>query len=256
MNVRIAAVLFGFAAVIVPANACEPTLVRPKAGKVEIMPESQIKPGMKATAWTVFQGTEPEPVPIEIIGILKNQWGPRQDIIVGKMGGKAMRTNVAGGMSGSPVYIDGKLVGAVALRMSVFSPDAICGITPIELMLEINDFDKSRPEDAQTPDKIGTRNGQVAIDSPMLQQLVAAGAGSNFAAADAHHGSHRNAADVLRLPRKRAARFRPHVPAARHRRGARRTTTGSTLKPPSPRRLGAIAAIPATPSPACWCLAT
>ena len=48
------------------------------------------------------------------------------------MGGKAVRTNVAGGMSGSPVYIDGKLIGAVALRLSVFSPDAICGITPIE----------------------------------------------------------------------------------------------------------------------------
>ena len=54
-------------------------------------------------------------------------------------------------MSGSPVYINGKLIGAVALRLSVFSPDAICGITPIELMLEINDFDKSRPEDAHTP---------------------------------------------------------------------------------------------------------
>ena len=67
---------------------------------------------------------------MEIVGILKNQWGPGQDIIIGKMGGKAIRTNVAGGMSGSPVYIDGKLVGAVALRLSVFSPDAICGITP------------------------------------------------------------------------------------------------------------------------------
>ena len=57
-------------------------------------------------------------------------------------------------MSGSPVYIDGKLVGAVALRMSTFSPDAICGITPIELMLEINELDQSRPEDARTPDKL------------------------------------------------------------------------------------------------------
>ncbi len=180
MNVRIAAIFLGFAAVILPATATEPTLVRPKAGKVEIMPESQIKPGMKATAWTVFQGTEPEPVPIEIVGLLKNQWGPKQDIIVGKMGGKAIRTGVAGGMSGSPVYVDGKLIGAVALRISVFSPDAICGITPIELMLEINDYDKSRPEDAKTPDKIGTQNGQVAIDSPMLRQLVSAGAVSNL----------------------------------------------------------------------------
>ena len=78
-------------------------------------------------------------MPIEIVGAWKNMWGPGQDIIVGKMGGKAQQTNVAGGMSGSPVYIDGKLIGAVALRLSVFSPDAICGITPIELMLEINE---------------------------------------------------------------------------------------------------------------------
>ncbi len=80
-------------------------------------------------------------MPIEIIGVWKNGSGPRQDVILAKMGGKAKITNVAAGMSGSPVYIDGKLVGAVALRMSVFSPDAICGITPIELMLEIQEFD-------------------------------------------------------------------------------------------------------------------
>jgi hypothetical protein len=179
MNVRIAAALLGFAAISLPLSANDPAPVRPKAGKVEILPESQIKPGMKATAWTVFQGSEPEQVPIEIVGVLKNQWGPKQDIIVGKMGGKAVRSGVAGGMSGSPVYVDGKLIGAVALRMSVFSPDAICGITPIELMLEINDFDKSRPEDARTPDKIGTQNRQMAaVDSPMLQQLLAAGAWS------------------------------------------------------------------------------
>ena len=61
------------------------------------------------------------------------------------MGGKAQRTNVAGGMSGSPVYVDGKLIGAIALRLSFFSPDAICGITPIESMLEINELDQSRP---------------------------------------------------------------------------------------------------------------
>src|ERR1051326_4265476 len=127
---------------------------KPQAGKVEIMKSSELKRGMKGYAWTVFQGTEPEPVPIEIIGLWKNQWGPRQDVILAKMGGKAARTNVAGGMSGSPVYIDGKLIGAVALRLSVFSPDAICGITPIESMLEINDFDQSRPDDARTPDKI------------------------------------------------------------------------------------------------------
>src|ERR1022692_4961586 len=84
--------------------------IAPKAGKVELYPESNLKPGMQAVAWTTFQGTKPEPVPVEIVGIWQNAWGPKQDIIIGKMTSKASRTNVAGGMSGSPVYIDGKLV--------------------------------------------------------------------------------------------------------------------------------------------------
>jgi hypothetical protein len=179
MKLRTAAVLFGFAAAAVSVCAADlSTLPRPKAGKTEIMPVNQIKPGMKGVAWTVFQGTEPEPVPIEIIGRWKDMWGPKQDIIIAKMGGKAVRTNVAGGMSGSPVYIDGKLVGAVALRLSVFSPDAICGITPIEQMLEIKDFDSSRPEDARTPDKLATPSRAAAAEMPgeLLGQLVAAGA--------------------------------------------------------------------------------
>jgi hypothetical protein len=139
----------------------------PKAGKVETFPLSQIQPGMKATAWTVFEGSEVEPVAIEIIGIWKNAWGPKQDIILAKMFGKALRTGVAGGMSGSPVYIDGKLVGAVSLRISVFSPDAICGITPIDLMLEINQFDSSKPADAKTPQSVAG-NRQMAVPENVL----------------------------------------------------------------------------------------
>jgi len=95
------------------------------------MPESQIKPGMKAIAWTVFQGTEPEPVPIEIVGIYKNQWGPKQDIIVGKMGGKAIRSGVAAGMSGSPVYIDGKLGGRGSVAHERILARRHLRITPI-----------------------------------------------------------------------------------------------------------------------------
>jgi len=132
------------------------------------MPVLQLKPGMQATAWTVFAGHEAEPVPIEIIGVMKNAWGPKQDIILGKMGGKAQRTNVAGGMSGSPVYIDGKLIGAVALRLSVFSPDAICGITPIDLMLEINGFDRTQPNSARTPDKVRASSDAVTVPAAMV----------------------------------------------------------------------------------------
>ena len=130
---------------------------RPKAGPVEIFPLDGVKPGMQGIAWTVFQGTEPEPVPVELIGLWKNAWGPRQDVILAKLGGKALRTNVAGGMSGSPVYVDGKLIGAIALRISVFSPDAICGITPIEQMLEISEIDASRPVNPKTPQTLVER---------------------------------------------------------------------------------------------------
>src|SRR5947199_2307674 len=181
MTMPKAAVLLALAVVSLPVYAAgDANPSRPKAGKVEILPLSEVKPGMKATAWTVFQGTEPEPVPIEIVGRLKNIWGPNQDIIIAKMGGKAIRTNVAGGMSGSPVYINGKLIGAVALRMSVFSPDSICGITPIELMLEINEFDKSRPESALTPEKAVAKTREVSVPGEFLAQAVGAGSGRNF----------------------------------------------------------------------------
>lgn len=153
--------------------AQNPALVRPKAGKVPFFKESDLKPGMTGTAWTVLTGTEPEPIPIEILGILKNMWGPKQDIILAKMGGKAERTNVAAGMSGSPVYIDGKLVGAVSLGFSRFSPDAICGITPIELMMEVSEFDDSRPSDSVVPNNPQVRK-VAEIPGDLLAQVVSA----------------------------------------------------------------------------------
>lgn len=175
MKHRIAATLLPIAVLVSPLFAEDPALQRPQIGKVQIFRSSDLRPGMHGTAWTVFSGTVPEPIPVEIVGLWKNAWGPRQDIILAKLGGQAVRTNVAGGMSGSPVYIDGKLVGAIALRLSIFSPDAICGITPAELMLEINDFDQSRPADARTPDKAASRS-QVAVPGDLLAQAVAAGA--------------------------------------------------------------------------------
>jgi hypothetical protein len=175
MKFRTAASLVFVAALVSTALGQERIPPRPKAGKVEILKSSRLKPGMKGYAWTVFQGTEPEPIPVEIIGLWKNAWGPKQDVILAKLGGKAQRTNVAGGMSGSPVYIDGKLIGAIALRLSVFSPDAICGITPIELMMEISDIDSSRPPDARSPDKIVARN-ELPIPSELLARAVSAGA--------------------------------------------------------------------------------
>src|SRR3984893_14566322 len=151
-------------------------LTPPQAGKPEILPLKDVKPGMHAVAWTVFSGMTPEPIPVEIIGVWKNAMGPRQHVIMAKMGGKAERTGVAGGMSGSPVYVDGKLIGAVALRLSQFSPDAICDITPIESMLEIQDLDMSRPSDARAPNKLPAPQPAAAYEMPsdLVAQLVAA----------------------------------------------------------------------------------
>ena len=162
MNMRIAAILWASRPPRCPVFAAEAPLARPKAGKVEIMPLSEVKPGMKGTAWTVFQGTEPEPVPIEIIGVLEERVGaeagrhPGQD---GRQGHPHQRGRRHERQPGLHRRQAGGRGGAAP---SVFSPDAICGITPIELMLEINDFDKSRPDDARTPDKLAARAGGVA----------------------------------------------------------------------------------------------
>jgi hypothetical protein len=123
----------------------EPSMKLPVAGPVEIFPLDQLRPGMKGVAFTAFEGNVPEPFPVEIVGLMKNLWGPGQDIIMAKVGGRAFKTNVAGGMSGSPVYIDGKLLGAISLRLGSFLNDPMAGITPIGLMLEINEKDGTRP---------------------------------------------------------------------------------------------------------------
>src|ERR1017187_1801235 len=123
----------------------DPAIKLPVAGPVEIFPLDQLRPGMMGTAFTAFEGNIAEPFPVEIIGLMKNLWGPGQDIIMAKVGGRAAKTGVAGGMSGSPVYIDGKLLGAISLRFGPFLNDPMAGITPIGLMLEINEKDGTRP---------------------------------------------------------------------------------------------------------------
>ena len=103
----------------------------------KFFPLSNLKEGMRGTARTVFRGSEAEEFSVEILGIIPGAIGPKQDMIVGKLsGGGADRTAVFAGMSGSPVYIDGKLVGAIAYSFP-FSKEPICGITPIEQMISI-----------------------------------------------------------------------------------------------------------------------
>jgi len=122
-----------------------PAQQEPAATK--IMKVDDVRPGMKGVGYTVFQGTKPEPMGVEVLGVLRNLNGPKSDVVLVKLvGDKPEFTGVVAGMSGSPVYIDGKLLGAIAYRIGQFSKEPIAGVTPIEQMLEINEFDQSIPQ--------------------------------------------------------------------------------------------------------------
>lgn len=107
------------------------------ASGAAILPVDDLRPGMKGVARSVFSGSAPEEFGIEIIGVLPGFTGPRQSTIIAKLSGQNVdRTGVFAGMSGSPVFIDGRLVGAVAYSFP-FAKEPICGITPIEQMIDI-----------------------------------------------------------------------------------------------------------------------
>jgi hypothetical protein len=115
------------------------------------MKVDDVRPGMKGIGYTVFQGTKPETMGVEVLGVLHNMNGPKSDVVLVRLlGNKAEFTGVVAGMSGSPVYIDGKLLGAIAYRIGQFSKEPIAGVTPIEQMLEINEFDQSIPQGGGT----------------------------------------------------------------------------------------------------------
>src|SRR6202034_1584906 len=106
----------------------------------KFFPLSEIRRGQQGVAYTVFEGTKPEPMALEILGVLHNAIGPREDMILARLeGAKPEYTGVVAGMSGSPVYMHGKLVGALAFRIGQFSKEPICGITPIHQMLGVED---------------------------------------------------------------------------------------------------------------------
>jgi len=142
---RLAAFVASFLVIGSLAFAAEkPKLIESKKPIVPIMPLSEVKIGMRGVAYTVFEGVKPEPMEVEVLGILRNMAGPKGDVILVRLHGKKPEyTGVVAGMSGSPFYIDGKLVGALAYRIGEFSKEPIGGITPIESMLEINELDQS-----------------------------------------------------------------------------------------------------------------
>lgn len=148
-------------------------------------PLSQIKAGMRGTGYTVFESAKgPQPFDAVILGVMKGFLGPGEDLIIARLEGKDIeRTGVIAGMSGSPVYIDGKLVGAVGYRFGAFTKDAIAGITPIERMMTASvpaTNARAAGRAAAPPSRAMTAWGQA---EPIAIPLAAAGIPPGIAAA-------------------------------------------------------------------------
>jgi SpoIVB peptidase S55 len=131
---------------VTSSTISSPTIGSPAIGSPNIIPLDQIHEGMRGTALTVFQGVKPEAMDVEVLGVMRNVNGPKGDIILVRLHGtKPEYTGVVAGMSGSPVYFDGKLAGALAFRIGEFSKEPIAGVTPIAEMLEIRESDRRPP---------------------------------------------------------------------------------------------------------------
>src|SRR3954462_14646350 len=134
------------------------------SGAATQMPIGEIRPGMVGTGHTVFDGTHVEEFKAHIIGVLENVIGTHRNLILAKLEGGPLATRgVIAGMSGSPVYIDGKLIGAVSYALGSFSKEPIAGITPIAEMTDSTAQGSVRPPGAR-----------VKVEFPLTRESLSA----------------------------------------------------------------------------------
>jgi SpoIVB peptidase S55 len=131
-----------------------------------IMPLSDIRPGMVGQALTVFQGTKPEPFKVRVVSVMRN-FLPKQDVILIRAEDPRVEfSGIVAGMSGSPVYIDGKLVGAIAYAWS-FAKEPLGGVTPIESMLA----ERRRPRRAENESYVERLRGGAGTPDALARGL-------------------------------------------------------------------------------------
>lgn len=137
-----------------------------------LMPLSDVRPGMQGVAYTIFAGSQVEAFPLDVIGVMPNFLGPGQAIILVQLkGAKAEHTGVVAGMSGSPVYINGKLVGALSLKLGTFTKEPIGGVTPIDDVIH-------------PPQQLASPAAQTQPGAPSSFSLPDAGKGENNPSTD------------------------------------------------------------------------
>jgi hypothetical protein len=152
-----------------------------RAQSTEVLPVSQVHEGMQGYAYTIFAGDQVEKFDLVVIGVMPNFLGPRQSIILVQLKGpKVEHTGVVAGMSGSPVYLEGKLAGALSLKLGVFTKEAVAGVTPIEDVLNPPTQAIAPPLSAQQftlPNDASSRTGLPAGSAlePIATPLVFSG---------------------------------------------------------------------------------
>src|ERR1700720_3198711 len=116
------------------------------SGATTQMDVKDIRPGMVGIGHTVFDGTHVEQFKANILGVLENVIGPHRSLILARLeGGPLANTGVIAGMSGSPVFVDGRMIGAVSYALGNFSKEPIAGITPIAEMTDATLLSDVRP---------------------------------------------------------------------------------------------------------------
>jgi hypothetical protein len=143
----------------------------------DILPLSEVHPGMQGYAYTIFAGDQIEKFDLEVLGIMPNFLGPKQSIILVQLKGpKVEHTGVVAGMSGSPVYLDGKLAGALSLKLGIFTKEPIAGVTPIADVLN-----PPVPSSASQPARSGQNTAQ-QFSPPSLPNDSSSNPANDFAA--------------------------------------------------------------------------
>lgn len=208
----------------------------------EVMPVDQLHRGMTGTGWTVSQGTEPEQFSAEILGVLKDGIAPGRDLIIVDAHSPEI-DRVGGiwyGMSGSPIYINDKLVGAISYGLS-FGPSTVAGVTPAADMMDLFSYPKPSDQPAASPaprtipvpdekrraiaHETGTRRSEVGDDFHQLKlPLSISGLGG------------RAFARVAKMLKREKARFVPYAGSS----ASAQTTATSTDIHPGDNFAGAI----------------
>lgn len=136
-------------------------VARAQPAHAPVLPLSELKPGMKGEVWTVFRGTQSEPFAVQVTGVLQNALGPGKSLILCELTDPRVQPmGAVAGMSGSPLYIDGKIAGVLSYQIQRFETVRYAGFTPIADMLEVSSLPASAPAPATTlpiPVKAGPR---------------------------------------------------------------------------------------------------